>query len=73
MGRKKETYEGLMDRVEDIINQMESDEISLENSMKNYEEGIKICNKMYKTLNEAESKIKILTQQGEKDFLEDDE
>lgn len=73
MGRKKETYEGLMERVEDIINQMESDEISLENSMKNYEEGIKICNKMYKILNQAESKIKILTEHGEQDFLEGDE
>ncbi|MCY6354079.1 exodeoxyribonuclease VII small subunit [Clostridium sp. ZS2-4] len=73
MARKKESFESLMTQVEDIINIMENEEDSLENSIKNYEEGIKLCNKLYKILNEAEGKIKILTKEGEKDFTEVDE
>ncbi|MEL7598210.1 MAG: exodeoxyribonuclease VII small subunit [Clostridiaceae bacterium] len=73
MARKKESFESLMAEVETIIHTMEKDEISLESSMKNYEQGIKLCNKLYKILNEAEGKIKILTEEGEKDFIEVDE
>jgi exodeoxyribonuclease VII small subunit len=73
MVKKKETYEDLVNKLELIIKQMESDEISLENSMKNYEDGINLCNKIYKMLNEAEGKVKVLTESGEKDFIEEDE
>ena len=47
---------------------MENDELSLEEAMKNYEDGIKLSNKLYKILNEAEGKIKLLTENGEIDF-----
>lgn len=47
---------------------MDKEELSLEASMKNYEEGIALCNKLYKILNEAEGKIKILTENIERDF-----
>lgn len=73
MARKKESFESLIAEVENIIHIMENEEVSLESSIKNYEEGIKLCNKLYKILNEAEGKIKILTQDGEKDFIEVDE
>ena len=72
MARKKESYESLMIKLQDIIKEMESEEISLEGSMKNYEEGIKLCNKMYKVLNEAEAKIKILDGNEEKEFAGND-
>ncbi|WP_097025755.1 exodeoxyribonuclease VII small subunit [Clostridium peptidivorans] len=68
MGRKAETYEGLMTRLEEILSSMDNGEISLEDSMKKYEEGIKICNKLYKILNDSESKIKILMDEGEENF-----
>lgn len=70
MAKKKESYEELINRLEMIIEEMESGEISLENSMKNYEEGIKLCNKIYKILDDAEGEINILTENGEKDFKE---
>ncbi|WMJ81863.1 exodeoxyribonuclease VII small subunit [Clostridium sp. MB40-C1] len=73
MPKKKESYETLIEKVESIIETMEKEEISLENSIKNYEEGINICNKLYKILNEAEGKIKIVTDQGEKEFIKVDE
>ncbi|WP_027624671.1 exodeoxyribonuclease VII small subunit [Clostridium lundense] len=68
MPKKTESFENLMGRLEEIVNEMDSGELSLEDSMKKYEEGIKISNKLYKILNEAEGKIKILTEKGDKEF-----
>jgi exodeoxyribonuclease VII, small subunit len=68
MPRKSESYESMMEKLEDIVSIMDNRELSLEESIKKYEEGIKLCNKLYKTLNEAEGKIKLLTDDGEKDF-----
>ena len=68
MVKKKETYENMMVRLEEIVGIMDGNEITLEQSMINYEEGIKICNSLYKILNNTEGKIKILTAEGEKDF-----
>ncbi|KOA20937.1 exodeoxyribonuclease 7 small subunit [Clostridium homopropionicum DSM 5847] len=73
MAKKKESYEELMEKLDNIIKEMEKGEVSLEKSMKNYEEGIKISNKMNMILKEAEGKIKILTENGEKDYIEVDE
>lgn len=68
MGRKSENYEGLMTKLEEILSSIDNGEISLEDSMKKYEEGIKICNKLYKILNDSENKIKILMDEGEENF-----
>ncbi|WP_333861692.1 exodeoxyribonuclease VII small subunit [Clostridium sp.] len=68
MPRKTETYESIMLKLENIVASMDSSELSLENSLKRYEEGVKLCNKLFKILNEAEEKIKVLTEEGEKDF-----
>lgn len=73
MGKRKESYEDLMGKLEGILKEMENGDISLEKSMQNYEEGIKISNKMYMLLNEAEGKVKILSKDGEKDYIEVDE
>ena len=70
MAKKKETYENMMERLEEIVDLMDANEITLEQTMVNYEEGIKICNSLYKILNDTEGKIKILTTDGEKDFME---
>ena len=69
MPKKTENYESTMLRLEEIVQLMDSSELSLEESMKDYEEGIKLCNKLYKTLKEAEGKINVLTEVGEKEFL----
>ncbi|MGH4138029.1 exodeoxyribonuclease VII small subunit [Clostridium sp.] len=69
MAKKKESYENMMIRLEEIVGLMDGNEITLEQTMIIYEEGIKICNSLYKILNDTEGKIKILTAQGEKDFM----
>lgn len=68
MAKKKESYESMMGRLEEIVELMDGNEITLEQTMVNYEEGIKICNSLYKILNDTEGKIKVLTAEGEKDF-----
>lgn len=72
MVAKKDSYEILMKQLEEIVAQMENGDLSLDKSMELYEKGIKLSNKVYKILNDAEGKIKILTEEGEKDFLEED-
>ncbi|MBU3091557.1 exodeoxyribonuclease VII small subunit [Clostridium sp. CF011] len=69
MAKKKESYENMMVRLEDIVDLMNGNEVTLEQTMINYEEGIKICNSLYKILNDTEGKIKILTAEGERDFM----
>lgn len=68
MARKKESYEDKLIKLTEIISDMESSELTLEDSMKQYEAGIKLCNELYKMLNEYEGKIKLLSNDGEKDF-----
>lgn len=68
MPRKAESYESIMEKLESIVDSMDNRELSLQDSMKSYEEGVKLCNKLYKILNDAEGKIKVLTEEGEKDF-----
>lgn len=68
MARKGESYEDMAKKLEEIVDLMDGSELSLEESMKNYEAGIKLCNKLYKVLNEAEGKIRLLAEEGEKDF-----
>lgn len=73
MPKKNDNYEEMMTKLEGIVDYMENGQLTLEDSMRNYEDGIKLCNKLYKILNEAEGKIKILTEQGEADFMQSGE
>jgi exodeoxyribonuclease VII small subunit len=66
--KKAETYETQLEMLEKIVEKMDSGEVSLADSMKDYEEGVKLCNKLYKTLNEAEGKIKVITGNSEEEF-----
>lgn len=71
MVKKAETFEQMFERLEKISKDMEDNELSLDENMKNYEEGIKLCNKLYKILNEAEGKVKIISEKGsDEDFMQ---
>ncbi|SHH37054.1 exodeoxyribonuclease VII small subunit [Clostridium grantii] len=73
MPKKKENYEDLFKQLETIVQDMDEDNISLDSSMKNYEKGIELTNKLYKILSEAEGKIKIIDKNQEEKLFEDDE
>lgn len=69
-----ENYESAYKKLENIISDLENDEISIEESINKYEEGIKLYRYCSDILKEYEGKIKILVEQDDeivqKDFLE---
>ncbi len=69
MARKSESYELMVEKLRSIIVKMEEGTLTLEDSMKLYEEGVKITNKLYKLLKESEEKIKILQEESSEDVL----
>ncbi|MFL0251560.1 exodeoxyribonuclease VII small subunit [Clostridium neuense] len=63
----------MLSKLETIIRDMEDGSLTLEKTLKNYEDGMALYNKLYKMLNEAEGKIKIVAENGEEDFLKESE
>ncbi|MDD6620592.1 MAG: exodeoxyribonuclease VII small subunit [Eubacteriales bacterium] len=60
---KEMTYEKAMSRLEEIVSLLEKSEISLDESMKLFEEGTKLTALCSKKLSEAEQKITLLTKE----------
>lgn len=71
MAKKKETYESKITKLEEILLEMENREVTLDDAITKYEEGMRLYSDLYKTLQEAEGKIKLLTDKGEEDFEEE--
>lgn len=67
---KKESYEEMLARLQEILNNLETDELNLEESMKSYEEGVKLVNKIYKVLDSYEAKISIIKDEKEVEFTD---
>lgn len=70
MVKKNETYENMLEKLKDIVDKLESNELNIDDSMKMYEEGTKIVNKLYKTLDTLEGKIKVISEEGELEIKE---
>ena len=62
---KKESYEDMLINLQSILSKMESNELPLEELMKEYERGVKLINKLYKTLNSLEGKISVIKDEME--------
>lgn len=63
MATKKEmSLEEAMARLEEIAKELEGDKLSLDSSVKLYEEGVKLMARCAKELEDAKRKIKILQQ-----------
>lgn len=56
----KKSFESQMENLEKIVAELENGELSLDESVSKFEEGIKISKECNKTLEEAEKKITIL-------------
>lgn len=67
---KKESYEELLNKLQEVLAKLENNELNLDQSMKSYEEGVNLVNKLYKTLNELEGKITVVNNQKEENFEE---
>ena len=53
-------FEKRLNRLEEIVEKMETGELSLEDSLKLFEEGVKLSRECNVQLSEAEQKVKIL-------------
>ena len=53
-------FEKKLNKLEEIVSSMESGELSLDDSLKKFEEGIKISRECHQELNAAEQKVKVL-------------
>lgn len=62
------SFEENLKKLEDIVDKLESGDIKLEESIKMFEEGIKLTKTLQKTLDDAEGKIKIVTDTGFEEF-----
>jgi len=60
MSKNKKSYEEKFQELKEFVKSFEGEELSLEIAMNNYENGIKLCNELYKELKEVEGKITLL-------------
>jgi len=71
---KKPDFETALKELEKLLDNMESGELSLEESLKAFEQGVKLTAQCQKALSEAEQKVKILTEKNlEVDFITADQ
>ncbi len=56
----KKTFETALSRLEEIARELEEGELSLESSLKKFDEGIKLADYCNKKLSEAKAKVEIL-------------
>ena len=67
---KKESYEDMLIKLQEVLKSLEEDELNLDESMKAYEEGVKLVNKLNKTLSTLEGKITMVKGNNEVEINE---
>jgi exodeoxyribonuclease VII small subunit len=72
MSRRKSAshFEEAMEELEKLVEQMERGDISLEESLKSFERGIKLTRTCQQALQEAEQKVQILLEKNGQQSLE---
>ena len=58
-------FEEAFKKLEKIVEELESGKLSLDDSLKRYEEGVKFSRFCHKTLQAAQKKIQLLSKKGE--------
>lgn len=71
MGEKEENFEELMSKLELITNKLEKEQMSLDDSVKLFEEGMEISKKCNSKLEDAEKRITILINDGNDNLKEE--
>ncbi|HXF59692.1 MAG TPA: exodeoxyribonuclease VII small subunit [Candidatus Saccharimonadales bacterium] len=59
-----ESFETMMKRLEELVHKMERGDLSLDESIRSFEEGIRLVKQCTSVLGEAEKRIQRLTEQG---------
>lgn len=72
MSKKNKDFETSLKRLQEISDLLESEEVNLEDSIKLYEEGIKLSKQCYISLEEAELKVEELNSSLEQQLHKSD-
>ncbi|MDP8229841.1 MAG: exodeoxyribonuclease VII small subunit [Candidatus Gorgyraea atricola] len=63
---KELKFEEMMKNLETIVNDLESGEMPLDESLKKYEDGVKLLHQCRKRLDETKRKVEVLVKKGGK-------
>ena len=69
--RSTDSYEKIFDKLEEIVQKMDSGDISLEKSLDFFEKGMKLIKEGKEKLGQAEARVKTLIDESDSEF--DDE
>lgn len=61
MSNKTQSFEASLDKLEEIVRKLEDGELSLDDSLKLFEEGIRLSRECKERLDQAEKRIEVLT------------
>ena len=61
----KENFEAALGKLEELVRRMETGDLTLEESLKAFEEGTRLARFCSRKLDEAERRVEILLKQGE--------
>ncbi|TQV85565.1 exodeoxyribonuclease VII small subunit [Aliikangiella coralliicola] len=70
-GTKNETFEDQLKKLEMIVENLEKGELPLEESLSQFEKGVKLTRECQQLLNQAQQKVAILTQGDEGEQLQE--
>lgn len=62
MTQKKQTFESSLSQLEKIVRELEQGDLSLEESLKLFEDGVRLSRECQERLNQAERRIEVLLQ-----------
>ena len=68
--KKKATFEESLELLESIVRELESGKVPLDDSLKKYEEGVKVYRSCKELLSKAEKKITVLTEKLDEETFE---
>lgn len=71
--KKKITFEAGMEELEALVKQLESGDISLEDSFKAYEKAVALRDSLNALLDEGDKRIRVLTEAGEAELTPKEE
>jgi len=67
-----EKFETSLKKLEDAVNRLESGELSLDDSLKVFEEGVKHASLCSRKLNEAQKKVELLLKRKDGSFYKEE-
>ena len=61
----EETYDGLVSRLEHVVGELESGQLTLEQSVERFAEGVRLAREASRKLDEAERKVELLVRSAD--------